>query len=155
MRIAFAVAAAALAFAAPAAALAPTRDTVHLTRLVPTACPGGVTLVGTFDLTREITTFYDADGTPVRQQWVVTWDATTRNPVTGVSVPTIGIRIFHRDLLTGEVFTTGSNSVTKLPDGGVSIPGAGRLVFDSTGHLIEHDGPDSAAEIAQLCEALA
>jgi len=27
-------------------------------------------------------------------------------------------------------------------------------VFDSAGRLVEHDGPDSAEERAQLCEAL-
>ena len=155
MRILFAVAAAALAFAAPAAALAPTRETVQLTRNPLTVCPGGLTLVGAFDLTREITTFYGADGTPVRQLWVVTWEGTTTNPATGESLPNDGIRIFHRDLVTGEVFTTGSNTITKLPDGGVSIPGPGRLVFDATGALIEHDGTDSEAEIAQLCAAFA
>ena len=75
--------------------------------------------------------------------------------VTGYSLPTAGHRIFHYDLVTGEFFTTGSNNVTKLPDGGVAIPGAGRLVFNAQGRLIEHDGPDSATELAQTCAALA
>ncbi len=80
---------------------------------------------------------------------------TVTNAVTGYSLPTSGVRIFHFDLVTGEEFTTGSNNFTKLPDGGVAIGGAGRLVFDAQGHLVEHDGPDTAAEQAQLCTALA
>ena len=58
------------------------------------------------------------------------------------------------DLVTGEFFTTGNNVVTKLPDGGVAIGGAGRLVFDAQGRLIEHDGPDADTERQQLCAAL-
>jgi hypothetical protein len=76
------------------------------------------------------------------------------NPLTGKSLPDSGVRIFHRDLVTGELFTTGTNVVTKLPDGGVAIGGAGRLVFDSAGRLVEHNGPDTAGERAELCAAL-
>jgi hypothetical protein len=77
------------------------------------------------------------------------------NAVTGYSLPTAGVRIFHFDLVTGEEFTTGSNNVTKLPTGGVAIPDAGRTVFDAHGRLVEHSGPDSPEEIAQLCAELA
>jgi len=80
---------------------------------------------------------------------------TLTNSVTGYSLETFGVRVFHYDLITGEFFTTGSNNFTKLPDGGVAIGGAGRLVFDAAGHLTEHDGPDTAEEQAQLCAALA
>jgi hypothetical protein len=144
----------ALALPAAAAALAPTRDTLHVTTIAPTPCPSGVTLIGVFSVTREITTFYDSDGSPVRQLWVASFDGTTTNPLTGESLPNSGVRIFHRDLLTGDLFTTGTNVVTKLPDGGVAIGGAGRLVFDAAGRLVEHDGPDTATERAQLCAAL-
>ena len=145
---------AALAVPATAAAVEPTRETVHVTTIAPTACPSGVTLIGVFSVTREITTFYDNDGNAVRQLWVATFEGTTTNPLTGESLPNRGVRVFHRDLMTGEVFTTGTNVVTKLPDGGVAIGGAGRLVFDAAGRLIEHLGPDTATERAELCEAL-
>jgi hypothetical protein len=146
--------AAPLAFAAPAAAVEPTRDTVHVTTITPNPCSSGVTLIGVFDVSREITTFYDGDGVALRQLWVASFDGTWTNPVTGASLPNRGVRIFHRDLVSGEFFTTGTNTVTKLPDGGVAIGGAGRLAFDASGHLIEHDGPDTAAERAQLCAAV-
>jgi hypothetical protein len=145
---------AALAIPATAAAVEPTRETLHVTTITPVPCASGVTLIGVFSVTREITTFYDNDGNAVRQLWVATFDGTTTNPQTGQSLPNRGVRVFHRDLVTGEFFTTGTNVVTKLPDGGVAIGGAGRLVFDSAGRLVEHNGPESAEERAQLCAAL-
>lgn len=145
---------AALAVPATAAAVEPTRRTVSFTTLAPRPCPSGLTLIGVFNVSEEITTFYDSDGTPVRELSIMSVEVTTTNPLTGESLPGRGVRVFHRDLVTGEFFTTGDNAVTKLPDGGVAIGGAGRLVFDAQGRLIEHNGPDSESERAQLCEAL-
>ncbi len=145
-----------LAFAAPAAAVEPTHQTVTLHRVInPFWSCSGFAVIGEFDVTRDITTFYDQDGTAVMR--IIRGDitGTLTNSVTGYSLPTAGVRVFHYDLVSGEFFTTGSNNVSKLPDGGVSIPGAGRLVFDAQGNLIEHNGPDTAEEFAQLCAALA
>ena len=145
---------AALAAPTTAAAVEPTRETLHVTSIARTPCPSGITLIGVFDVTREITTFYDNGGNPVRQLWVASFEGTTTNPNTGESLPNRSVRIFHKDLVTSELFTTATNVVTKLPDGGVAIGGAGRLVFDAQGNLIEHDGPDTTTERAQLCAAL-
>ena len=144
----------ALAVPATAAAAEPTRETVQVTTINANPCPSGVVLIGVFSVKREITTFYDNDGNAVRQLWVVSFEGTVTNPLTGASLPNSGVRIFHRDLVTGELFTTGSNVVTKLPNGGVAIGAAGRLVFDSAGRLVEYNGPDTAEERAQLCAAL-
>ena len=151
-----AAAVAALALAAPAAAAEPTREAFTLHRVINpfVVCPG-FKVAATFDITRETTTFFDRDGTPVMRIVRNEIVGTLTNPLTGSSLTTSGIRIFHYDLVTGELFTTGSNNVTQLPGGGVSIPGAGRLVFDASGHLVEHDGPTSAEELAQVCAALA
>jgi len=65
------------------------------------------------------------------------------------------VRIFHIDLVTGAQFSTGSNNIVLLRGDGTFVPGAGRLVLDSSGNVIEHDGPDTATEREQLCEALA
>jgi hypothetical protein len=143
-----------LAVPATAAAVEPTRETVSFTTIAPRPCPSGVTLIGIFNVTRDATTFYDNDGAPVRELEVISFEVTTINPLTGQSLSGSGMRIFHRDLVTGEFFTTGNNVVTKLPDGGVAIGGAGRLVFDAQGRLVEHDGPDADAERQQLCAAL-
>ena len=155
-KITFLFATAAVALAAPAMAFAvePTRQTVGFTTVAPRPCPSGVTLIGIFNTTHDVTTFYDNDGAPVRELTVISFEVTTINPLTGQSLPGSGMRIFHRDLVTGEFFTTGNNVVTKLPDGGVAVGGAGRLVFDALGRLIEHDGPDADAERQQLCAAL-
>jgi hypothetical protein len=146
---------AALAVPATAAAVEPTRETVHVSNRLTSICPNGDVIVGEFNITQERTTFYDSDGRPVRQLWVVTIEGTTTNLSTGQSVPNFGLRVFHRDLVTGEVFTTGSNVIIQLPGGGVAIIGAGRLVFDAQGRLIEHNGPDTDRELAERCAALA
>lgn len=143
-----------LALAGTAGAVAPTRQVVTLTSRSAIPCPSGIVLLGVFNVVRDITTFYDKDGNPVSQLWVASFQGATTNPLTGASLPDKGVRIFHRDLVTGEFFTTGDNVVTKLPDGGVAIGGAGKLVFDAGGNLVEHDGPDTATERAQLCGAL-
>jgi hypothetical protein len=150
----FALFGAALTITASAAAFEPTRETVTFTTVAPRPCPSGVALIGIFNATHDITTFYDNDGAPVRELTMITFEVTTTNPLTGQSLPGSGMRIFHRDLVTGEFFTTGNNVVTKLPEGGVAIGGAGRLVFDAQGRLIGHNGPDSESEREQLCAAL-
>ncbi len=145
-----------LTLVATASAAEPTRETVTLHRDINpfVVCPG-FNIIGSFDIAREITTFYDENGTPVMRIVRNDITGTLTNSVTGYSLPSDGVRIFHYDLVTGELFTTGDNGVTKVPDGGVAIPGAGRYLFDATGHLVEHVGPDSATELAQLCAALA
>jgi hypothetical protein len=145
-----------LALATTATAAEPTRETVTVHRVINqfVSCPG-FAVTGTFDIVRDITTFSDDAGTPVKRIIYADITGTLTNALTSYSLPTAGVRIFHFDLVTGEEFTTGSNNFTKLPTGGVAIGGAGRLVFDLHGNLIEHDGTDTAAEQAQLCAALA
>jgi hypothetical protein len=120
-----------LAVVGAASAVEPTRDTIVLTSRTTSPCSSGVVLIGMFSVVREITTFYDQDGQPIRQLWVATFDGAWTNPLTGASLPNRGVRIFHRDLVTGDFFTTGTNVVTKLPSGGVAIGGAGRRPWSS------------------------
>jgi hypothetical protein len=65
------------------------------------------------------------------------------------------VRVFHFDLVTGQSFSTGSNTLVQVSSGGTVALGTGRLVFDAGGHLIEANGPDATTEIDQLCAALA
>jgi hypothetical protein len=74
--------------------------------------------------------------------------------VTGASLPVDGVRVFHSDLATGETFSTGSNTLVRVPRGGSITLGTGRLVFDAAGQVVEANGPDAATEIDQLCAAL-
>jgi hypothetical protein len=146
---------AALAVPATAAAVEPTRETVHVTNRLTSTCPNGDVIVGEFNITQERTTFYDSEGRPVCQLWVATIEGTTTNLSTGQSVPNFGVRVFHRDLVTGEVLTTGVNTVILLPGGGAAVIRAGLLVFDVQGRLIQHNGPDAERELAERCAALA
>ena len=146
---------AALSAATTAAAAVPTRDRITQVLHSGAPCPSGVVLRGLFDVIRDVTTFYDADGTPVRRLSVNSAEGTWTNPTTGAWLSATVVRQIHTDLTTGESFSTGTNSRTWLPGGGgVAIGGAGRTVFDAAGNLVQHFGPDSATERAQLCEAV-
>jgi len=140
----------------PAVAGEPTRQTVVQVGVHSTApCPSGVVLQGLFDITRDITTYYDEAGTPVRRLSVNRAEGTWANPDTKAWLAAEVGRQVHTDLATGESFSTGTNSRTFLPGGGgVAIGAAGLQVFDASGQLVAHYGPDSDTERAQLCEAL-
>jgi hypothetical protein len=146
---------AALTLAGTANAAEPIRTTETLHRRIDASvtCPD-FDITGEFDITREITTFTDQDGVAVRRIIHADITGTFTNASNGESLPTSGVRVFHFDLLTGEAFSTGSNNVTRLPDGGVSNAGTGQLVFDSQGRLIESHGPPFG-EFDELCAALA
>jgi hypothetical protein len=116
-------------------------------------CPG-FDIVGEFDLIREVTTYYDHDGVAIRRIIRVDVTGTLTHAGTGESLTTSGVRVFHFDLTTSEAFSTGSNNVTQLPDGGVSTSGTGRLVFDPQGRLIDFHGPPYG-ELDDLCASLA
>jgi hypothetical protein len=138
-----------------AQATEPTRQTVEQVLHSGAPCPSGVVLQGLFDVTRTITTFYDSVGSPVAQLQVNRAVGTWTNPNSGASLDAVVVRQIHTDLITGESFSTGSNSRTFLPGGGgVAIGAAGLQVFDASGHLVDHFGPDSETERAQLCAAL-
>jgi hypothetical protein len=138
-----------------AQATEPTRQTVVQVLHTGAACPSGVVLQGLFDVTRKITTFYDSVGNPVAQLQVNSAVGTWTNPNSGASLDAVVVREIHTDLVTGESFSTGSNSRTFLPGGGgVAIGAAGLQVFDGSGRLVDHFGPDSDTERAQLCAAL-
>lgn len=144
-----------LVAAAPAGAVAPTTTTVHTVSRLTAPCPDGGSTYAQWEVTREITTYYDQDGTAVMQIIRAEGTGYTSNPATGYAIPNWFVRIFHHDLPDGQWFSTGPNVVTILPDGGASVPGAGRLVFAPlTGALVEHDGTDGDAERAELCAAL-
>lgn len=140
---------------ATAQATEPTRETVEQVLPTTALCPSGTVLQGRFNVTRVITTFYDADGIAVAQLQVNSATGTWTNPNTGASLEAAVVRQIHTDLTTGQFFSTGSNSRTFLPGGGgVAIGAAGLQVFDASGHFVDHFGPDSDKERAQLCAAL-
>lgn len=141
--------------ATSANAAAPTRQTtVQLGSRSGALCPSGVVLQGLFDITRDITTYYDPDGNPVRRLSRNRAEGTWSNPNTGAWLASFVVSEVHLDLTTDERFATGSNARNMLPDGGVAIGLAGLQLFDASGALVDHFGPDTATERAQLCDAL-
>lgn len=143
------------AAAAPARAAEPARETLALHTVAnPWALCPGFAVVGVFDLELRVTSFFDDNGALASRIVHATIDGTLTNAASGYSLATGGVRVFHYDFAAGIVVTTGTNNFTKLPDGGVAIGGAGRLVVDPSGRILEHNGPDSAEERAQLCAAL-
>lgn len=158
--VVFAVVTMSLMTSASASAAEPTRETITFSRHIDpfVLCPAyGFNVIGDFDIERDMTTFYDEAANAVAQIQVNTITGTLTNSVSGAYLPTSGLRVFHYDFEDATLFTTGVNLVTQFPDGGgTGVGGAGRLVFSGpTGTVVEHNGPDSASEQAQLCATLA
>jgi hypothetical protein len=145
----------ALAIPATAAAVEPTRATtvVHPVFNPYKQCPGFI-VTGRFDVVREITTFYDQDGTPVRRTIHAAITGSVTNAATGYSLAAAGVRIFHYDLSDGSYVVTGDPAFEQLPDGGTARTATGLLIFDALDNLVDYHGPDQAEELAQLCAAL-
>ena len=146
-----------MAVPATSSAAAPTRATVQLTRQIPAfATCDGFVVKATFELTREIITFTDEAGTPVRRQIHATIAGVLSNSATGYSLASYGIRNFSFDLVTLTSFSTGSNTLVHQPGGGGTINlGTGRLQFDDTnGQVVGYHGPTDDGEYDDLCAAL-
>jgi hypothetical protein len=144
-----------LVFAAPAAAVEPSRtsEVIHPFFNPYKQCPG-FTVVGRFDVVREITTFYDNNGVAVRRLIRAAITGTVTNAVTGSSLPAAGVRIFHYDLSDGSFVVTGDAAFELLPGAGTAHTATGLLAFDAQGNLVDYHGPDESKELAQLCAAL-
>jgi hypothetical protein len=144
-----------LALAAPAAAAEPTRtsEVIHPFFNHYKQCPG-FTVIGRFDVVREITTYYDENGVAVRRLIHAAITGTVTNAVTGYSLPAAGVRIFHYDLVDGTFVVTGDAAFVQLPGAGTAHTATGLLAFDAQGNLVDYHGPNEATELAQLCAAL-
>lgn len=151
-----ALASAGIALPGTAAADAPTRETVHVTRNVPVFAPcSGFVVTATFDLIREVTTFTDAAGTPVRRSIHATITGVLANSVTGYALPSTGVRNFEFDLAAHQSFSTGTNTLVHPPDGPAIHLGTGRLQFDdTTGQVVGYSGPTDESDYQALCTVL-
>jgi hypothetical protein len=121
----------ALASAAPAAADPPTRTTSTVVvdePMVSFVCPNGSAVLQTFELTRTITVFYDADGNPIRRVRQARFEGTLYSEDLSRSVPSGG-RI-HRveDFVDGTNAITGRLGFARLPGPDASF--TGREVVD-------------------------
>jgi hypothetical protein len=137
----------------PASADAPTVVEQHVVRqLSPGECNGHL-IVADFDFVRTLTTFY-SDGVPVRQVIHAQISGTTRDTVTGVSLPTFGVRVIF---LTGTgqfIRSTGTNTHIVVPGVGTVQIAAGNDGIDDEGNFFAH-GREYGPLTEALCEALA
>jgi hypothetical protein len=138
-----------------ASAVAPKVETqtVHVDAGVVRSCPG-FDVTATFEATRRITTFYDAAGTPIRQHVHGEIPGTVTNSVSGKSLPTKGIRNITRDLITGEVQSTGTNVHVVVPGRGTVMLASGLFRIDEEGNLAREVGRQDEPVTPALCEAL-
>jgi hypothetical protein len=142
--------------ATPAAATPPTVEVepFHLVEVVPAgaACAFDVTIE--HDGTIVTTTFYDRDGTPVRQ--LIRWGEhfTETYSANGRSLTTISISPVHVDLATGQSTATGNQRHVTVPGVGVVFATAGHYVIvTETGEVLAFSGLDVPPG-EELCAAL-
>jgi hypothetical protein len=139
-----------------AIAMAPKVQTVTLHRDfgVVGSCPG-FDVTATFDPTRRITTFYNAEGIPIRQHVHVEVPGTVTNSVTGKSLATTGVRNITTNLLTGATKSTATNVHVIVPGEGTVQLAAGLAEIDVHGNLVKQVGRQDPPVTPALCDALA
>jgi hypothetical protein len=143
-----------VALAGPALAIAPTEVDEQFTRVLNNHCPD-FAIRSTFFVDRRTTTYYDADGTPVRREIVGNFPGQVQNLATGYTLPAHNVRIISIDLLTGVQRSTGTNVRIWVPNGGTIQLTAGIQEFDASGALIFSGGRLDLPPTPALCEALA
>jgi hypothetical protein len=147
-----------LAFAATAAAVQPATTTQQFHRSSPhfLPCPG-LDVAAEFDITRVSTTFYNADGNPIRIVRHLRYIGTLGNPLTGKSLADEGNVLITIDLVATTTTFDGKGRVDTVPGLGVVFHVSGRMMFDAEGDLIFEAGPhdDLDNNLGGLCSYLA
>lgn len=138
----------------PASATPPSVDTVHVdVDLGVIGTCGAFDVTATFEATRRITTFYDADGTPIRQHIHADIPGVFTNTATGMTLVSTGLRNITRDLITGEFKSTATNVHVIVPGQGTVQLTSGLVRIDEFGNVHEVGRQDPEVTPA-LCEAL-
>ena len=133
----------------PAVEFVPVND-VQVFAGADSPCPFDITFTGTGTI--RLTTYYDANGLPIRQS------------VHGSLVHTIfsawhtlvsnGPAPVHIDLAGGQMIDTGKEFAFHVPRDGIVFGQSGRLVLASDGSQLSFDG-NTVVDTAALCSALA
>ena len=140
--------------AVPVAATSPTIVEQTFLRHLFNQCPG-FPIEATFFVDRTVTTYYDANGTPIRQEIHGNFPGEIMNLSTGNTLPANNVRQISIDLVTGEVRSTGTNVRVTIPGQGTLELVAGMQLTDATGHLLADGGRLDAPPTPELCAALA
>ena len=119
-------------------------------------CPG-FAVDGEFDVTRRITTYFDAAGNPIRIVAHVTGTGTMSNPLAGKSLPDENHFTVTTDLVTGTRTFTGDVRVDTAPGVGLVFQAVGRLVLGPDGSVQFEAAPhdDLDGNLGPLCAYLA
>jgi hypothetical protein len=126
---------------------------VHVDFGVVGSCDG-FDVSAAFDPTRRITTYYDSDGMPIREQIHAEIPGIYTNLGSGATLATTGLRNITRDLVTGEFTSTGSNVHVVVPGQGSVLLASGFFSVDESGNVREVGRQDPPLTDA-LCAALA
>jgi hypothetical protein len=119
----------------------------------------GYNVVGHYTVSLKFTTYFNAQGDPIRLMFQGRAKGTLTNSVTGYSVKDApSIRNGFIDLVTGRQTFVGVDFHITVPGSGVVVLQAGRIVFDGAGPPTfiagPHLGPPEA-QTSALCAALA
>src|SRR4051794_6634263 len=113
-------------------------------------CPFDITFTGTGMV--EVTTYYDANGLPIRQS--VHGSLTHTIFSAWHTLVSNGPAPVHLDLAGGQMIDTGKEFGFHVPGGGIVFGQSGRLVLASDGSQLAFTG-HTVVDTATLCSALA
>jgi hypothetical protein len=154
-----AVPAVTLALTAAASAMAPDQRTFQRQGTQTFDC-GTFQDIFTFTTTVHVLTFYDENGTPVKQVFHVHRVSIDTNSVTGKTLNSSADRIVTFDLITGTDTIDGQNDNTTYPGQGVVVQDVGKVILNADGTVIFEGGqhPNQVGDTftgADYCSALA
>ena len=105
-----------------------------------------------------VTTWFDANGEPIREIGRIKAIETDVNESTGKSIDVMTNLTVHMDFAAGTTMLTGVRNLSTVPGGGVVVQHVGRVVVDSNGEPISLSGKFEEFEAAYMnqdfCAAL-
>ena len=130
-----------LLIAQPAGATPPSVETFHEEDDFLFADCGTFRLTETFTLDLRVTTFFNAQGDPVRATTHVNYVGVITNSLSGNTYPDLAHFRVVTDLTTGETTVVGLAHLTTVPGLGPVLNGMGRVIFDANGNITFIAGP--------------
>lgn len=115
-------------------ALEPTFETFHDEGTQSLDC-GSFVASGPYQQDGRVTTFYDADGNPIRDAVFIQFVGTLTNPLNGKTLTDTDSFTILFDLQKGTVTGVGLTFHMKLPGGGVAVLDAGKIYIDGDGNV--------------------
>jgi hypothetical protein len=148
----------ALVLAAPAGAVRPEMvviEDIHIEQVDSTSCD--FPFLEVFDGRVTITTFFDDEGNPIRDQVYLPFHGTLTNEATGESVSADQVLQLTVDLEDGTESDVGLRFRVVFPGLGVVLLDAGKIVFDADGNVVFEAGPHQIVneDFAEFCAAFA